>query len=429
MVVIKKFQTWAMVLCSLTTLTIAGCGGNGNPSSNGSQEVEFWTMQLQPKFNDYFTQLNQNFTQSHGNTEILWVDVPWSAMESKILTSVSAQTAPDVVNLNPSFASTLAGDGAWLDLDEQLSPESKSLYLPKVWKANVIDDVTFGLPWYITTRVTFFNQELLAQTSYQQPPQTFSELAAFAKELKEKTGKYALFVSFVPGDSGEVLESLVQMGVTLINDQELAAFNSPEGKAAFQFWVDLYQQQLLPPEVLTQGHQEAIALYQSGQVALLSAGPEFSNTIETNAPQIAANSGVAPQITGNTKKKAVAVMNLVIPKDTDQPQKALNYALFVTNDQNQLAFAKQAKVLPSTEKALTQLITELSTEKSEGFTAATLVSAKQLVDGEVLLPPIKNLNLLQKIIYENLQQAMLGEKTVDQAIADAETEWNNLVKK
>ncbi|MEY2858640.1 MAG: hypothetical protein RLZZ74_2953, partial [Cyanobacteriota bacterium] len=34
--------------------------------------------------------------------------------------------------------------------------------------------------------------------------------------------------------------------------------------------------------------------------------------------------------------------------------------------------------------------------------------------------------ILQKTIYENLQAAMLGDKTVDQAVQDAAVEWNSL---
>jgi putative chitobiose transport system substrate-binding protein len=37
---------------------------------------------------------------------------------------------------------------------------------------------------------------------------------------------------------------------------------------------------------------------------------------------------------------------------------------------------------------------------------------------------MKDLNKLQQAIYENLQAAMLGEKTVEQAVADAAEEWN-----
>jgi putative chitobiose transport system substrate-binding protein len=38
---------------------------------------------------------------------------------------------------------------------------------------------------------------------------------------------------------------------------------------------------------------------------------------------------------------------------------------------------------------------------------------------------MKDINKLQKAIYDNLQAAMLGEKTVDKAIADAAQEWNS----
>ena len=46
-------------------------------------------------------------------------------------------------------------------------------------------------------------------------------------------------------------------------------------------------------------------------------------------------------------------------------------------------------------------------------------------DAEVLVPAMKNVKKLQKVIYDNLQAAMLDQKTVDQAINDAATEWNS----
>ena len=78
-------------------------------------------------------------------------------MQSKILTAVSAGTAPDVVNLNPDFASQLASRNAWLPLDEQLTSEEQAVYLAKIWKATTLNGSSFGFPWYLTTRVTLFN--------------------------------------------------------------------------------------------------------------------------------------------------------------------------------------------------------------------------------------------------------------------------------
>ena len=425
----KKISFW--LLAAIAIGSLLGC----NPSkSDRSNSLEFWTMQLKPNFTNYFTDINSRFEAQNEMVELRWIDVPWSAMENKILTSISAKTAPDVVNLNPKFASQLATRNAWLNLDEVVEPEVKATYLPKIWDASTIEvcqadlcrDRTFGLPWYLTTTITIYNQNLLNTAGLSQPPQTYRELATVAKTIKEKTGKYAFFISFVPNDSGDVLESLVKMGVELVDESGKAAFDSPEGKAAFQYWVDLYQQELLPPEVLTQGHRYGVELYQMGELALLSSGAEFIDSINNNAPTIAEVSDVAPQISGETGEKSVAVMNLVIPRDSDKSEQALDYALYVTNTKNQLAFAKASSVLPSTTEAVEQYIEDIERqEQTDLKEQAKKVSAAQLKDARVLVPVREDSSVLQKVIYENLQAAMLGEKTVDTAVKDAAREWND----
>nr|WP_318698235.1 MULTISPECIES: sugar ABC transporter substrate-binding protein [unclassified Roseofilum] len=420
----KSFWVWMAIAFCLTWLM--SCG-TPQPKDSASGEVEFWTMQLQPKFTDYFNDLIAEFEAENPDITIRWVDVPWAAMESKILTAVAAQTAPDVVNLNPNFASTLAARQAWLPLEERISEGDRSLYLPGIWKANTLNEMTFGLPWYLTTRITLHNQSILQAAGITEPPKTYAQLAQVAQQVKEKTGKFAFFVTFVPEDSSEVLESMVQMGVTLVDEEGKAAFNTPEGKAAFQYWVDLYQKGWLPREVLTQGHRRAIELYQAGEVALLFSGPEFMNAISTNAPTIAEVTQSSPQITGNTGKINVAVMNVVIPRQTDQPENALKFALFVTNPENQLAFTEAANVLPSTVESVQEYQSELqSTPQSTPVETARLISSQQLDSAEVLIPAMKGLTELKQALYDNLQAAMLDEKTVDRAISDAAETWNSM---
>ena len=382
-------------------------------------------MQLQPKFTNYFNELIATFESQNPGIKVRWVDVPWSAMESKILTADSAKTAPEVVNLNPDFASQLASRNAWLDLDAKVPQGVRQEYLPNIWNASTLNGKSFGLPWYLSSSVTIYNKDLLKQAGISKPPATYAELAQMAQQIKDKTGKYAFFITLVPEDSAQVLESFVQMGVQLVDAQGKAAFNTPAGKAAFQYWVDLYKKGLLPREVLTQGHQHAIELYQAGETAMLASGAEFIETIAKNAPGIAKASAVAPQITGETGKKNVAVMNLVIPRNTDKPDEALKFGLFVTNTQNQLAFAKAANVLPSTAKAVEDYKRDLVSDKNvSSVEQARSISASQLSQAEVLVPAMKNLNVLQKAIYENMQAAMLGEKTVDKAVVDAAQAWD-----
>ena len=425
----KRFIGWAL-LGLLLTWGVSCASPTADQSDR--REVEFWTMQLQPQFNDYFNQLIANFENDNPEVKIRWVDVPWSAMESKILAAVSAQTAPDLVNLNPDFASMLAGRDAWLNLDEHLSEEVRSLYLPNIWEANMIQTCdgdncqnrTFGIPWYLTTQIVIYNQNLLNQAGLENPPTTYEEVATVAQTIRERTGKYALFVSFVPTDSAQVLQSLVQMGVQLVDNNRRAAFNTPEGRAAFQYWVDLYQQDLLPREVLTQGHRRAIELYQAGEIALLTTGPQFFRAIAENAPDIAKVSAPSSAITGETGKISVAVMNLVIPQNTRHPEDAINFALFVTNSANQLNFAKASNVIPSSIEALENPFFQNIPADATPQDQARKISAQQMTNAQVLIPPLEDIKELQSIIYNNLQAAMLNRKTVDQAIVDAETDWN-----
>lgn len=423
---VKRWRQFGIfALLGLLLSWMISCTPNPNTgSASGAAEVEFWTMQLEDKFGDYFKQLIAKFEQANPGIKVRWVDVPWADMQSKILTAVSAGTAPDVVNLNPDFAAQLAGRNAWLTLDDRISETEKAQYLPNIWKASTMDGQSYGIPWYLSTSITVFNQDLLKQAGVAQPPATYAELAQVAKQVREKTGKYAFFTTVVPEDSAEALQSMVQMGVTLLDDQGKAAFNSEAGKAAFQYWTDLYQQGLLPKEVLTQGHRRAIELYQAGETAFLTTGPQFLNTIATNAPAIAQVSAVAPQISGSTNRKSVAVMNLVIPRNTDQPDAALKFALFVTDDANQLAFAKAANVLPSTVAALQDPYFTQVAADAPASDQARAISAKQMQQAEVLLPNRKDVKELQKIVYDNLQAAMLGEKPVDKALADAAADWD-----
>ncbi len=409
----------------LVGLVLAGVVSCLKSPTSSTPQLEFWTMQLQPKFNDYFKDAISKFEVANPGIEVNWVDVPWGAMQGKIQAAMGAKTAPDVVNLNPDFAIQLAAKNAWLELNPVLTNGESKEYIPSIWQAGTLDGKAFSFPWYLTTNVTIYNQELLTKAGVVKPPTTYQELAQAAKQIKDKTGKYAFFTTFVPEDSNDVLESLVQMGVKLVDKQGKAAFNTSAGKAAFQYWVDLYKQGLLPKEALTQGHQQGIQLYQAGETAMLSAGAPFIDTIAKNAPQIAKVSAVAPQISGQTGKKGVAVMNLVIPRSTKMSEAAVKFALFITNASNQVAFAQASDTLPSNIKAVAEYKTKLASSNDKSALAqGKSISAEQLSQSEILIPPLKNLNVLKKAIYENLQAAMLGEKTVEQAVTTAAADWD-----
>ncbi|MGD1807494.1 ABC transporter substrate-binding protein [Dapis sp. BLCC M126] len=418
----KRFRVFAILGLILTFLI--SCS---SPYLNlKTKEIEFWTIQLQPQFTNYFNQLIADFEADNPGLSVRWVDVPWSEMESKIEGAILTETLPDVVNLNSSFAHLLTRPNAWLNLDTILSDSVRNEYLPNLWQASQINGKSFGIPWYCTTNITIYNSQLFKQAEVDRPPTNYTELAKVAKQIKEKTDKYAFFVSFSPQGGNEVLESFGKMGAELIDVDGKAAFNTPVGEAVFKYWVDLYREGLLPEEVLTQGIQAGEDLYQAGETAMVFSGPELIEAIFENAPEIGKVSYPKSQITGKSDKKSIVLMNLAISSNTKLPDRALKFILFITNYQNQIAFTQETNVLPSTTKTLENSYFQNIPSNASNQDRARVISASQIFEAGVLLPPVKNLDQLKEIIYQNLQASMLGEKTIKQAIVDAASEWNKL---
>ena len=404
-------------------LALGGCRG---PQKN--PELQLWTIQLSPKFDPLIKAMLLDWETKHPGVKVRWTDLPFGSVERKVLAAVFARTAPDVVNLNPLFAANLASKGGLLPLQDRLGP-AKATYLPQILRAGEQQGELYALPWYLTARITLANRQLLQQADYNKPPRRWEEVPAYAERIKQRTGKYALFVTVVPDGSAELLESMVQMGVELVDSRHRARFNSGPGRRAFALWTDLYRRGLLPREVVSQGFQRAIELYQSGELAQVASGAEFLNTIQTNAPRVAAATEPFPPLVGADGAANVAVMNLAVSRQTSRPKEAVDLALFLTNPANQLRFARAARVLPSSQPALKAIEAELAMASRSGVKAdlvqrARLLSAQTLSHAKVLVPADPGVKRLQAIIYGQLQRAMLGELSSAAALAAAEKEWN-----
>ena len=414
------------LLLGAAALGLAACGRG----ASSADELNLWTLQLAPKFNPYFDDVLTAWRQRQPQLPVRWTDLPWGSVERKLLAAVYARTAPDVVNLNPPFAANLASKGGLSDLSPLLPSGAAERYLPAVWQACRDPEAgQIAIPWYLTVRLSLVNRRLMEQAGLDSPPTRWEAVPGFARRIRERTGRYGLFVTVVPDDSAEMLESLVQMGVDLLDGQKRAAFNSPAGRRAFRFWTDLYRQGLLPREVVSQGQRRAIELFQSGDLALAATGAEFLRSIQTNAPGVAAVTEPHPPLTGQDGTANVALMTLAVPRQSRHRAEALALALFLTDAANQARFAREARVLPSSLEALEQVRMALDQEQPDTAAQAQIRNARQrsariLEQARVLVPALPGIKRLQKIVYTQLQRSMLGQIDSDAALAMAAAEWN-----
>ncbi|MFN8674326.1 MAG: sugar ABC transporter substrate-binding protein [Candidatus Sericytochromatia bacterium] len=410
---------------SLILSTITSC----NDNKSNSNKLELWTMQLKPTFNDYMNGVIADYKKENPKLDVEWVDLPSKEIEQKTLTSIAGGKAPDVVNLNPNFSSKMAEEGALSDLEPLVKDEVKKSYLPNIWSSSSISGKTYGFPWYLSTALTIYNKDLFKKAGLDEnkAPNSFSDLEEIGKKIKEKTGKYVFLPNF--GDSGKFLEYMVQEGIPLLSDdKKKAVFSTPEAEKFIDYWIKLAKDGIIPKDCITQGHREAIDKFQAGETAMLISGPQFLNIIKQNSPKLYDNVGISTQLTGNSKKIGVGVMNLVIPNASKNKEDAIKLAQFITNGKNQLEFCKKVTILPSISDTLNDSYFTKLSEKPTLEENARKISSEQLKNGTVLLPSVKKWSELSKIFDQHFQQAFLGQLKTKEALDKAQDEWNKLLQ-
>jgi len=76
------FALLGLLLSWVVSCSFGSSNSASQQSKSGEPQVEFWTMQLQPQFTDYFQKLIAGFETQNPGIKVRWVDVPWSAMVS-----------------------------------------------------------------------------------------------------------------------------------------------------------------------------------------------------------------------------------------------------------------------------------------------------------------------------------------------------------
>jgi putative chitobiose transport system substrate-binding protein len=396
-------------------------------AATGGATVRFWTMQLSPHHDAYIKGVIADFERQHPGIHVKWVDVPWAEMEKKTLTAVAAASArnppPDVVNLNPQFASKLAEFGALADPERYLSRDEVAAFLPQVWNANRLDGRAFALPWYLTTNIVLVNQKLLREAKVR-VPETHDALLDAARDIRRVTGRYAYFPAL---DGSIPLETLVAMGAPLLSDDRCrAGFIDARGARVLSWHQSLYRENLVPKNVVTEGHRKAVEMFLAGQVAMITSGMQFLESVRINNASLYPDVTVAPQFGKGQSAPNIAMMNVAVLEASTQKEAAFRFAAFLTNAKNQTAFAKRVPILPSTSASLDDPFFVASTGDAVLDTARRL-SVAQVREGRILVPPMRKYNRFRADYARNLQAVMLNRKSVDTALSDMDRTWQDLL--
>ena len=361
---------------------------------NTNDEVVFWTLQMSD-FAPYINGVINDFEKANPDIKIKWVDVPFSEGEKRTLASVLSDNPPDLVNLNPDFSATLAHKGALWEIQKS----ELTQFNEEILKSLETDGKMYSIPWYATSAITIYNRNLISSV-----PKTYGQLAEIAPQIRKK-GAYITLPNITENDT--ILKILNK-------------YPKEKKQYVFTLFKDLYSKDLIPKETVTMTLSEALEKYMSENIALIGAGANFLNMIKENAPQTYSKTDVAEQIKGDLGQNDFSLMNFVIPLRAKHKDEALKFALFLTNDKNQLELAKLTNVLAVNKETLNNDFYK-KYDKNDLMAKARVISAGQLNKLQPVFRTQKNQKEINNLVNNAVQNILLNKDKTENIL-------NKLVK-
>ena len=230
--------------------------------------------------------LVRDFEREHPELRVQVQQMPWSAAHEKLITAVVGGSTPDVAQLGNTWVPEFATLRAIQPLDRYVAEShalAESSYFRGIWDTNLVEGRTYGVPWYVDTRVLFYRTDVLARAGYDSIPGSWAGWKAAMEAVRrvQGPGRFALFLptnEYTPW----IVFGLQAHSPMLIDHGTRGAFTQPEFRRAMDFALDLFHRGLAPA---VQGAQIANRYqeFERGLFSMYISGPwdvgEFSRRL------------------------------------------------------------------------------------------------------------------------------------------------------
>jgi multiple sugar transport system substrate-binding protein len=405
-------RTLAVVAVGVLSLLFVSCGQDDDAGggANGERvELTFWHGYTEAD-GDVLEKMVEDFNASQDGVSIKTEIKPWAVIDDTLLTSLSAGKGPDIVAMPAERLPVYADKGAFVSLDDlyEADDSNAAALNPGAVDMVTVSGTHYGVPTGFVPLAMFYNKALFKEAGIKEPPATWDEWIATAKELTldengdGKPEQYGLGLPDHATVANGVWPTLFYgNGGQIVEDGTTAVIDSPENAETLALWRDAVVEDKISPVGL-----DGIAgdgLFSSGKAAMYLGGPWMSSISEENKIDY----GIAPVPAGPVERaaSAIGVSMAVTDQGEEGTQQAAEefFRYFLDRDQS---------IEWSLGSGWPPLRTDVSaSEVSENPVVAALTEQTEL--GRPLLPGVVNSTDVLAAVDELTQRAMAGEDIPD----------------
>lgn len=365
---------------------------------------------------EIFGRMMDTYEAASGN-DVTWVGWTWADTAQQLLIRTQGGEQLDIAQVDIGIFNTIAAAGVLADWNEILGADyMNDTFEQSALSVGNINGQQLAMPWSMASISMVYNPEILAAAGWDTVPTTITEFEQCMADIKAYDPQIIPYAVSTKDATcaGDFMPWLWTFGGAIFNDDGSVSINSEAAVACVQWYQGLMEKGYIAMDT---GRGEARQSFAQGKVAF------YDDAVIAKGQAV--NNGVAPE----DVVKVCSAMERPVLKAGDTPQSTMWGHMLVVfkNSEYKEQAAELAKTLISNEVALDYFTNNGMPPVTKEAAALEEVTSDPYLKGFMNSTAtarleetarMTNASEVKTIITEELQYALLGQKTAEQAVAD-----------
>ncbi len=379
--------------------------------------ITFWHFRSEPSQRAALDKLIARFEQEN-NCKVHSVPLSWGNGKTKLFAAFNSNTAPDVLHLGADWIAQFSAGGVLRNLSNDGIKLDR--FVPFVAPPALFKGSVYALPWIVDTRVMFYNKDLLKNVGVTKTPMTFTDVMNACEKIREASsdGVYGFGVNGADEHRlyKKILSFFWSSGGDVFDASGKPIINSAENIKALEAYIALARCGFVETQ------RQLDNMFIQGKLGFVVTGSWLLDQIKRDNAKLNYGTALVPGLAGKQSVSFAGADYVAVNAKSSNAELAKKFALFMTNGKNTLEFCKAFSEagFPADKKFVNDEY--FATVPHRDTFSQQLLSSK--------MPPVHPQWLdIEHIIEEATVEALLGKKTAQQALDDAQWQLTGIVSK
>lgn len=406
-------------------LLAAACGGGGGSGGEGSGKgtIRALFMKQAGYSEDDITKMTSSFQDANPGITVKADFVSYEALHDKIVAAAPAGTY-DVVLIDVIWPAEFGSKGMVVDVSSRWPDAWKQQMLGGAVATPQYDSKFYGVPWILDTKYFFYNDAHLRRAGIDAAQlDSWDGVLTAAKAIKSAgVTEFPLVWSWQQAEAiiCDYAQLLGAFGGTFLDESGNAAFNTGGGVQALEFMRKTIVDGLSNPASTQSLEEDVRRIFSAGQASMaLNWTYMYGLANDPKESQVGGQVKVAQTPSGTVGRPGVnGSMALAVSTGSKNQAAAWKYISHLVSRPEQTKFALDS--LPVWKASYDDPVVVKTNP-------AVVPQAKKQLADLILRPQVESYNAISQALQSEIQAALLGDKSAQDALDDAADKANDLL--